>query len=47
MSGVNGDKARFHRVRKQRIHWRQRNRALLKNLAKQPAPAASQTDQKA
>ena len=46
MSAVNGDKARFHRVRKQRIHTRERNQKLLQTLGKQPTPAASQSDPK-
>jgi hypothetical protein len=40
MSGINGDKARFHRERKQRIAKRNRNRELLKSLIEQPKPAA-------
>jgi hypothetical protein len=28
MSGINGDKARFHRMRKQKIHRRERNRRM-------------------
>jgi hypothetical protein len=41
MSGINGDKSRFNRQRKQKIERRQRNRALLKHLAeKAKAPAA-------
>jgi hypothetical protein len=35
MSGINGDKARFHRERKHKIHLRERNREMLKTLAKQ------------
>ena len=35
MSGINGDKSRFHRQRKQKIARRQRNRGLLKGLAGQ------------
>lgn len=33
MSGINGDKARFHRQRKQKIARRERKRELLKSLA--------------
>jgi hypothetical protein len=33
MSGLNGDKSRFNRERKQRIRRRQRTRVLLKNMA--------------
>ena len=36
MSGINGDKARFHRERRQRIAKRNRNRELLKSLIEQP-----------
>ncbi|MBZ5706400.1 MAG: hypothetical protein LAN63_13705 [Acidobacteriia bacterium] len=35
MSGINGDKSRFHRVRKQRIARRKRTRELLKGPAEQ------------
>ena len=38
MSGVNGDKSRFHRVRKQKIARRLRNEKL---FAGQVAPKAS------
>jgi hypothetical protein len=34
MSAKNGDKAQFHRVRKQNILRRERNRALREALAK-------------
>jgi len=45
MSAINGDKARFHRRRKQRIAGRERMQELRKKLklvaaAKEPAPAA-------
>ena len=33
MSGINGDKSRFHRERKQKIERRQRNRELMKKIA--------------
>jgi hypothetical protein len=46
MSGINGDKARFHRERKQKIHRRERQRAMFKNLARQPDPAAPRLDAK-
>jgi hypothetical protein len=36
MSGINGDKSRFHRERKQKIAKRNRNRKLLKNMTEQP-----------
>jgi hypothetical protein len=48
MSGVNGDKSRFNRDRKQNIERRQKNRILLKNLeskAKLP-PAGSKPKEK-
>jgi hypothetical protein len=42
MSGINGDKSRFHRRRKQKIAQRERNRELVSSLAgKQKSPAAS------
>jgi hypothetical protein len=42
MSGINGDKSRFNRQRKQKIARRQRNRVLLKNLSEQgKAPVAA------
>jgi len=42
MSGINGDKSRFHRERKQKIARRTRNRGLWKSLAEErkPAPAS-------
>jgi hypothetical protein len=40
MSGINGDKSRFHRERKQKIQRRKRTRELLKSLAEQPKSAA-------
>src|SRR6266567_8677857 len=39
MSGVNGDKSRFNRVRKQKLARRIRNRQLFKNAAPQAKPA--------
>ena len=42
MSGVNGDKSRFNRVRKQNIAKRMRNRLLLKGAVPPPkAPVAA------
>jgi hypothetical protein len=32
MSGINGDKSRFHRIRKQRIQRRMRNRVMYAQL---------------
>jgi len=46
MSGINGDKARFHRIRKQKIARRKRNREMLKALAKQTNMAALRLDAK-
>lgn len=46
MSGVNGDKARFHRERKQKIQRRLRNREMLKTLTK-PGSASAQSTLKA
>jgi len=46
MSGINGDKSRFNRVRKQRIAQRQRNRELLKNMTEQPKPAPTPSGSK-
>jgi hypothetical protein len=49
MSGINGDKSRFHRERKQKIARRTRNRKLLKGLAvpSKSAPASPNTKPKA
>ena len=45
MSGINGDKARFNRRRRQKISRRQSNRKMLKALAEKhlvaPAPQAN------
>jgi hypothetical protein len=46
MSGINGDKARFHRERKQKIHRRERNREMLNTLVRQPNSAAPRLDLK-
>lgn len=40
MSGVNGDKSRFNRIRKQKIARRMRKRVLLKGLAGSRKPAS-------
>jgi hypothetical protein len=40
MSGINGDKSRFHRQRKQKIARRIRNRKLLQTLGEQRKPTA-------
>jgi hypothetical protein len=48
MSGINGDKARFHRERKQKLAKRNRNRELLKSLIEQkPATPGSRPKAKA
>jgi len=39
MSGINGDKSRFNRIRKQKIARRQRTRELLKSAAMQAKSA--------
>jgi hypothetical protein len=39
MSGINGDRSRFHRVRKQKIARRKRNRELLIGFVDQRKPA--------
>jgi hypothetical protein len=46
MSGINGDKARFHRERKRKIHRRQRQREMFGSVAKKPDPAAPRLDAK-
>jgi hypothetical protein len=47
MSGVNGDKSRFNRERKQKIARRTRNREMMKRLAEAPPkPPASASDPK-
>src|SRR5438445_760969 len=46
MSAINGDKARFHRIRKQKIARRARKREMLKALAKQTNTAAPRLDTK-
>ncbi len=41
MSGINGDKSRFNRLRKQKIARRLRKQEILKTLGEQKAPAAA------
>ena len=41
MSGINGDKSRFHRERKQKLARRIRNRKLFQGLPAPPKAAAS------
>jgi len=47
MSGINGDKSRFHRQRKQKLARRIRNRELLQTLAAQSRAAAPASKPKA
>jgi len=44
MSAINGDKARFHRIRKQKIARRKRKREMLKAPAQQTNTAAPRLD---
>jgi len=46
MSGINGDKSRFHRERKQKIARRNRNRELLKSALGQPKPVVASSGSK-
>jgi hypothetical protein len=46
MSGVNGDKSRFNRVRKQKLARRIRNRELFKNATEQGKPAVASLEKK-
>jgi hypothetical protein len=46
MSGINGDKSRFNRERKQKIARRKRNRERLKGLAEQLKAAAPSANAK-
>jgi len=41
VSQRNGDKSRFNRERKRKIHQRQRNRELLKKAPQKPSKAAA------
>ena len=43
MSGVNGDKSRFHRLRKQKIQRRMRNRVMYAQLNMGHAAGSSRT----
>lgn len=43
MSGINGDKARFNRLRRQKIARRLRNQAMLKEMAASAKPKASKS----
>jgi len=46
MSGINGDKSRFHRIRKQKIARRGRKRELMKRLSETQPAAAPTSDSK-
>jgi hypothetical protein len=46
MSGINGDKSRFHRERKQKIARRSRNRELLKRWAEARKAGTQTSDSK-
>jgi hypothetical protein len=46
MSSSNGNRSRFHRIRKQKIARRMRNRALLTGIGNHPRPAAASSDSK-
>ena len=46
MSGVNGDKARFNRMRRQKLARRIRNRELLRNAGPRAKAAISRSDKK-
>jgi hypothetical protein len=46
MSGVNGDKSRFNRVRKQKLARRIRNRELFKTASQTKPTAASASRKK-
>jgi len=39
MSKINGDKSRFHRIRKQRIHQRRRNQELCNAVTNKGNPS--------
>jgi hypothetical protein len=47
MSGINCDKSRFNRERKQKIARRHKTRELLKHAPGQPAPASAPKSAKA
>ena len=46
MSGINGDKARFNRRRRQKIHRRVRQRVLFGSLFKQADPMVPRSQAK-
>jgi hypothetical protein len=46
MSGVNGDKSRFNRIRKQKLARRIRNRQLFKNAEMPAKPVAASSAKK-
>ena len=41
MSGINGDKARFHRLRKQKIQRRMRNRVMYAQIKSENESSSS------
>jgi len=41
MSGINGDKSRYHRLRKQKIQRRMRNRVMYAHISDSQAAASS------
>jgi hypothetical protein len=46
MSGINGDKSRFNRIRRQKLARRIRNREMYKSAALQGKPALSSSEKK-
>lgn len=46
MSGINGDKSRFNRIRRQKLARRIRNREMFKNASLQGKPALSSSEKK-
>jgi hypothetical protein len=46
MSGVNGDKSRFNRMRRQKLARRVRNRQLLKSPVAAGKPVATSSEKK-
>lgn len=46
MSGVNGDKSRFNRLRKQKLARRVRNREMFKSATVPAKPAAASSAKK-
>jgi hypothetical protein len=46
MSKINGDKARFNKDRKEKIHRRERTRKMMKMLANKSSETAAATPKK-